>query len=158
MRAECALSIELGTPRRSLLDNLDRLNPGAVEGEELLNANAIALAADGEVAGDVIAAVIDSENLALEILNAELIAFLNLDGDANDIASVELREVLLSELSGLLGVDLIQNLDTHDLTSFKDYLPALTALRAWWGLRVGFFARRMRDATVAEGLAPLESQ
>ena len=138
MRAECALSIELGTPRRSLLDNLDRLDPGAVEGEELLDANAIALAADGEVAGDILAAVIDSENLALEILNAELIAFLDLDGDANDIASVELREVLLSELSGLLGVDLIQNLDTHDLTSFKDYLPALTALRAWWGLRAGF--------------------
>ena len=113
MRAECALSIELGTPRRSLLDNLDRLDPGAVEGEELLNANAIALAADGEVAGDVIAAVIDSENLALEILNAELIAFLDFDGDADDIASVELGEVLLSELSGLLGVDLIQNLDTH---------------------------------------------
>ncbi len=115
MRTERALRIKFGTPRRCLLDDLDRLNPRAVEREELLNANTIALAADGEVAGDVLTAVVDSENLTLKVLNAELVAFLNLNGNANDVSGVEFGEILLGELSGLLGVDLIQKLNTHDL-------------------------------------------
>ncbi len=115
MGAERTLRVELGTPGRGLLDDLDGLDPGAVEREEFLNANAIALAADGEVAGDVLTAVVDSENLALKILNAELVAFLDLNGNADNVTGVEFREVLLSELSGLLGVDLIQKLNTHDL-------------------------------------------
>ena len=115
MGAESALCIELGAPRRGLLDDLDGLNPRAVEREEFLYANTIALAADGEVTRDILTAVIDGENLTLKVLNTELVAFLNLDGNANDVTGVEFREVLLGELSGLLGVDLIQKLNTHDL-------------------------------------------
>ena len=115
MRAECTLRVKLGAPRRCLLNDLDRLNPRAVEREELLNADTIALAADGEVAGDVLAAIVNGENLAFKVLNAELVAFLDLDGNTNDVTRVEFREVLLGELRSLLGVDLIQNLNTHDL-------------------------------------------
>ena len=115
MGAECALCIELGAPRRGLLNDLDGLDPRAVEREELLYANTIALATDGEVTGDVLTAVINSENLTLKVLNAELVAFLNLNGNANNVTGVEFREVLLGKLSGLLGVDLIQKLNTHDL-------------------------------------------
>lgn len=115
MRTERALGVELGAPGRGLLDDLDGLDPGAVEREELLDADTIALAADGEVAGNVLAAVVDSENLTLEVLNAELVAFLNLDGNADNVSGVEFGEILLGELSGLLGVDLIQKLNTHDL-------------------------------------------
>ena len=115
MGAESTLCVEFGAPRRGLLDDLDGLNPGAVEREEFLYANTIALAADGEVTGDVLTTVIDSENLTLKVLNAELVAFLNLNGNANNVTRVEFREVLLGELSGLLGVDLIQKLNTHDL-------------------------------------------
>ena len=115
MRAESTLGVELGAPRGGLLDDLDGLDPRAVEREELLDADTIALAADGEVSGDVLASVVDGEDLALEILNAELVAFLDLDGNADDVTGVEFGEILLGELRGLLGVDLIQKLDTHDL-------------------------------------------
>lgn len=59
MRAERALGVELGAARGALLDHLDRLDPGASEGEELLHPDAVAVARDGEVAGRVAAAVVD---------------------------------------------------------------------------------------------------
>ena len=114
VRAERTLGIEFRAPRRGLLDDLDRLNPGTGEREELLNPDAIALAGDGEGTRDVLATVVDSKDLALEILHAELLAFLNLDRNTNDIAGMELGEVLLREIRGLLGVDLINKLNTHD--------------------------------------------
>ena len=112
MRAERTLGVELGTPGRSLLDDLDRLDPRAGEREELLNADAVALAGNGEVSGHVLPAVVDRENLALEILNAELVAFLDLDGNADDVTGVELGEILVRERGRLLGVDLVNELDT----------------------------------------------
>ena len=108
MRAERTLSVELRPPARGFLDELDRLNPRAVEREELLDAHAIALTRDSEVASDILLAVIDGENLALEVLNTEFVAFLDLYRDTNDIASTKLGEVLLRGLGRLLGVDLIQ--------------------------------------------------
>ena len=85
---------------------------------ELLNADAVALAGNGEVSGHVLPAVVDRENLALEILKTGLLAFPHADGDANDVTSLELGEVLLRELRRLFGVDLVQNLDTHFKPSF----------------------------------------
>ena len=79
MGAERTLRVELGTPGRGLLDDLDGLDPGAVEREEFLNANAIALAADGEVAGDVLAAIVNGENLAFKVLKTGFVTF----ADAN---------------------------------------------------------------------------
>ena len=63
MRAERPLRVELRAPARVRLDDLNRLNPGRVEREELLNANAVALTRHGEVARDVLAAVVNRENL-----------------------------------------------------------------------------------------------
>jgi hypothetical protein len=114
MRAERALGVKLGAPRRSLFDNLDRLNPGAGEREQLFNAHSVAFAANGEGAGNIVAAVVDGKNLALEILNTILIAFLDLDGNTNDIASAELGIILVRESLGLFGVNLINKLNTHD--------------------------------------------
>ena len=115
VRAVSALVVELGTARGTLLDDLDRLEPGAVEREALLNADTHGVAADDEVAGDCATAVVDREHLALKILDAELVAFLDLDGDADDVAGAELGELLLRKLRSLLGVDLVYKLDTHGL-------------------------------------------
>ena len=114
MRAERALGVEFGTPRRGLFDDLYGLDPGTVEGEELFDSHAVAFAADGEVAGHVLASVVDRENLALEILNAELVAFLDLDRDADDVACAEDGEVLGRKPRGLLCVDLVYKLNAND--------------------------------------------
>ena len=118
VRAERALRIELGAPGGGVLHDADLLDRGAVERKELLNAHAIAVTGDREVAGRVLTAVVDCEHLALEILKTGLLAFPHADGDANDVASFELGEVLLRELRRLFGVDLVQNLDTHFKPSF----------------------------------------
>ena len=109
VRAVGALVVELGTASGALLDDLDRLDPGAVEREALLDADAHRVTADDEVAGDGATAVVDREHLAFEVLDAELVAFLDLDGDADDVAGAELGELLLRELRGLLGVDLVSS-------------------------------------------------
>ena len=118
VRAERALRVELGAPGGGVLHDADLLDRGAVEREELFDAHAVAVTGNREVAGCVLAAVVDREDLALEILNAELVAFLDLDGDADDVPGLELGEVLLRELRRLFGVDLVQNLDTHFKPSF----------------------------------------
>ena len=107
MRAERALIVELGAASRAFFHDLNSLDPRRVEGEELLNAHAVCIARNREVARDIVAAVVDSENLAFKILNAELVAFFDFDRDADDIASAEIRKILSSETSGLFGVDFI---------------------------------------------------
>ena len=114
MRAEGALRVELRPPAVALLHQLDRLNPRTCEREELLHAHAVAVAGYREVARERVAAVVDRKDLALEILHAELVAFLDLDRDADDVARAELGIVLLLEARRLLGVDLVNELDTHD--------------------------------------------
>ena len=118
MRAERARGVELGAPGSRILHDADLLDRGAVEREELFDAHAVAVTGDREVAGCVLAAVVDCEHLALEILKTGLLAFPHADGDANDVASLELGEILLRELRRLFGVDLVQNLDTHFKPSF----------------------------------------
>src|SRR5574344_2404844 len=114
--AEGALVIELGAPRRLLLHDHDLLERGGAEREELLDANAVGLAPDGEGARNVLLAVVDREDLALEILKTGLVAFLDADGHTDGVAGVDFRELLRGELRGLLGVDLLDELDSHDCT------------------------------------------
>jgi len=116
VRAERALRIELGTPRFTLLHELNALKARGIEREKLLHADTIAVARHREVASDILLTVVDCEDLALEILNAELVAFLNLDRNANDITRTELGVTLTRETRRLLGIDLINKLDTHGLS------------------------------------------
>lgn len=114
MRAESTLGVKLGAPAVALLHNLDGLQPRAVEREELFYAHAVSVASNREISGDILAAVIDGKNLTLEILNTELVAFLDLDGNTDNVTSAEFGEIPTLERSGLLGVDLVNKLDTHD--------------------------------------------
>ena len=115
MRAERTLVIEFRAARLTLLDDLNRLDPGAGEREKLLDAHTVAVTRNGEVTSNIAAAIVNRENLALEILNAELVAFLNLDRNANGISSAEIRIILVLERCDLLSVNLINKLDTHGL-------------------------------------------
>src|SRR5574344_692666 len=106
------------TARRghALLDGDAAAGLVAAEREELLDANAVGLAPDGEGARNVLLAVVDREALALEILKTGLVAFLDADGHTDGVAGVDFRELLRGELRGLLGVDLLDELDSHDCT------------------------------------------
>ncbi len=118
VRAERTLGVELCAPGSGILHDADLLDRGAVEREELFDAHAVAVAGNREVAGSVLAAVVNCEHLALEVLKTGLLTFPHADGNADDVTCLELGEVLLRELRRLFGVDLVQNLDTHLKPSF----------------------------------------
>ena len=107
VRAERALGVELGPPRRVLLHHADLLDRRAVERKELFDAHPVAVAGHREVARSVLAAIVNRENLALEILQTSLVAFPDADGDADGVTGLELGEILVGKLGGLLGVDLV---------------------------------------------------
>ncbi len=70
-------------------NNSDLLNEGAVDGEDTLDADTVSHAANGE--GLCNAAVLLSDDSALEGLNALTVAVLDTNINADGIANVELR-------------------------------------------------------------------
>ena len=76
-----------------MTDDLDRIDRGSVDGEHLLNTNAVGNAADGEGLGD--AAVLLSNDGTLEDLDTLTVAFLNLQVDTHSVADLNDRGLSL---------------------------------------------------------------
>src|ERR1700744_5711255 len=97
LAAESADVIELGAAHFVAANLLDAVNDPGVEGEDALDALSEAHLADGECA---LGAIVDGDDEAFKSLQTFLVAFFNLDLDANLVSGDELGQIGALELFG----------------------------------------------------------